>query len=217
MSSLKCNSHFHKDMKHFLSKSLSFTTAGSYWRLFQEFHLHTSERAQQHHANSSASTSTESLPTSVITKPLVISYLSKCCNLVNEHFPTPGKLPIRKYVVVDCSGLKSLMYRQRAIRKNHAEVLHTHSHLNWKQLIVHDLLRMYNCLNFDGSFTATLIATEILTLLLYESKFRVAEALHQVLFFRVKSREELEEEEIAKMPKFKARPLNKMVRTVSYS
>lgn len=34
---------------------------------------------------------------------------------------------------------------------------------------------------------------------------------------RVKSREELEEEELAKMPKFKARPLNKMVRTLWYS
>jgi hypothetical protein len=31
---------------------------------------------------------------------------------------------------------------------------------------------------------------------------------------RVKSREELEEEELAKLPKFKARPLNKMVRSL---
>lgn len=134
-------------------------------RLFQEFHFHTSERAQQHHANSSASTSTESLPTSVLTKPLVISYSSKCCNLLNMRLPSPGRLPITKILVVDlCSGSKILLHRQRTIRRNQTEVLHTQSHLNWKQLIVHDLLRMYNCFNFDGSFTATLISTEILTL-----------------------------------------------------
>ena len=146
-------------------------------RLFQEFHLYTSERAQQHHANSSASTSTESLPTSVLTKPLVIPYLSKCCNLLNMRLPSPERLPIKKNVVVDLFWFKNLV----AQAKNHSQKPNGGlTHPEPPQLETANRARpttYVQLLQLRWKFHCYLDSHGNIDVVLYQNNFRVAEAL----------------------------------------